>query len=281
LVRRHEAGESFADLGRAFSISKHAAKRRYRALVPYGALAPDGDIDFDKLRSLWTEGLSYRAIGVEMGVNADTINSWRERFGLPRRQAQQPPCNQPDRRWTDDEKATVIAHGYDLTAAGLARRLDGRSEQAVEALRNRLMHKGLIERPVKIAATVPTERKNSTRPRSEVTVAPKALKPARAAKPAKALKPAQAAKPAKLPQPTPSSKPVPARAPSLPQDPPPREWPAGTEAMIRCTWTQLKQIGEACGVVMRDMHDIDRLNKRRAELKMPPVYVRLTGWSAS
>jgi len=105
--------------------------------------------------------------------------------------------------------------------------------------------------------------------------------PEQAAKPAKAPKPTRVAKPTKLPQPTLSSKPVPARAPSLPQDPPPGEWPAGTEATIRRTWAQLKQIGEACGVVMRDLYDIDRLNKRRAELKMPPVYARLAKLSAS
>jgi len=265
VIRRRDAGETFATIGIALGINKSAVKRRYRAKVPYtGPMKP---IDEPLMRRLWDDGLSYAAIGAALGISKDSFDGYRKRFGLPHRFAKQPPCNIPENKWTDAERAIVIAAGYDLTAAGLAMRLPGRSENAAQALRKRLTRHGLIVRPAKTAghsrahrrAAVKAEREEKP-PRVRVVAPPKAAK---------------VAKPVQIKQ-APRNPPRAIVAP-LPPEPAARVLPPGTEMMIRRPWPVIKQMALGIGVIMTEMHDLDRFNRRRAELKMPPVYITWQG----
>ena len=242
ILRRREAGENFNEIGRALGLSPSSAKRHYRAEVPYtGPMRP---IDEPLMRRLWAEGLTYKAIGAVLGISVDSFDGYRKRLGLPPRPTKQPPCNIPEHRWTDAEKAIVIALGYDVTAAGLAMRLPGRSESAAWALRKRLTRAGVIARPVKIAGTSRAHRRA-------------AAKVEREAKP-------------------PRNPPRAIVAP-LPPEPAARVLPSGTEILIRRPWSVIKQMALGIGVIMTEPHDLDRFNRRRAELKMPPVYMTWNG----
>jgi len=257
ILRRREAGESFNEIGRALGLSPSSAKRYYRAEVPYtGPMRP---IDEPLMRRLWAEGLSYKAIGAALGISVDSFDGYRRRLGLPPRPTKQPPCNIPEQRWTEAEKAIVIKFGYDVTAAGLAMRLPGRSEKAAQALRKRLTRAGIIARPAKIAGTSRADRRAAARVEREA-------RPARVV----VVKPP---KPAKIAHPTPARLVL----PPLPPEPAPGELPAGSERFMRRTWGEIQRIGIACGVVMVDKHDLDRLNRTRERLRMPPVYMRFGG----
>ena len=265
IIRRRDLGESFAAIGDALGINKSSVKRRYRASVPYAG--PMRGIDESLMRKLWADGLSYKAIGAALGISGDSFDGYRRRLGLPPRPNKQPPCNVPEQRWTEAEKAIVIAAGYDLTAAGLAMRLPGRSEKAAQALRKRLTRAGVIVRPAKIAGTSRKERRAAARaerearpPRVVVVAPPKAAK---------------VAKPVQIKQ-APRNPPRAILAP-LPPEPTARVLPPGTEILIRRPWSVIKQMALGIGVIMTERHDLDRFNRRRAELKMPPVYMTWNG----
>jgi len=276
ILRRREAGESFNAIGRALGISPSSAKRRYRAEVPY--TGPRRPIDEPLMRRLWAEGLSYKTIGAALGISEDSFDGYRRRLGLPPRSTKQPPCNIPEQRWTDAEKAIVIKLGYDVTAAGLAMRLPGRSESAAQALRKRLTRHGLIVRPAKTAGHSRAHRRAAAKVEREarpvrVVAPPKAAEVATVAKP---RHPAPAvAKPVQIKQ-APRNPPRAIVAP-LPPEPTARDMPPGTEMMIRRPWPVIKQMALRIGVFMTEMHDLDRFNRRRAELKMPPVYITWQG----
>ena len=265
ILRRREAGESFNEIGRALGLSPSSAKRHYRAEVPYtGLMRP---IDEPLMRRLWAEGLTYKAIGAVLGISVDSFDGYRKRLGLPPRPTKQPPCNIPEQRWTDAEKAIVIALGYDVTAAGLAMRLPGRSESAAWALRKRLTRAGVIARPVKIAGTSRAHRRAAAKvereakpPRVRVVAPPKATK---------------VAKPVQIKQ-APRNL-LRAIVAPLPPEPAARVLPSGTEILIRRPWSVIKQMALSVGVIVTERHDLDRLNRRRAELKMPPVYISWNG----
>ena len=265
IIRRRDAGNSFAAIGIALGVNKSAVKRRYRATVPYtGPMTP---IDEPLMRRLWDEGLSYKDIGTALGISRDSFGSYRKRLGLPYRYTKQLPCNIPYHKWTDAEKAIVIAAGYDLTAAELSRRLPGRSEESAQVFRRLLTRAGLIVRPVKIAGGSRPHRRaaakveKEARPPRVVVVAPP--------------KAAKVAKPAQIKQ-APRNPPRAILAP-LPPEPAARVLPPGTEAMIRRPWSVIKQMALSAGVIMTEHHDLDRFNRRRAQLNLPPVYVTWNG----
>ena len=109
IIRRRDAGDTFATIGIALGINKSAVKRRYRATVPYtGPMKP---INEPLMRRLWDEGLSYRDIGTALGISKDSFDGYRKRIRLPPRPTKQPPCNILKNKWTDVEKAIVIAAG--------------------------------------------------------------------------------------------------------------------------------------------------------------------------
>lgn len=265
IIRRRDLGESFAAIGIALGINKSAVKRRYRATVPYtGPMTP---IDEPLMRRLWDEGLSYRDIGTALGISRDSFDNYRKRIGLPHRPTKQPPCNIAENKWTDAEKAIVIAAGYDFTAAGLAMRLPGRSESAAQALRKRLTRQGLIVRPVKIAGVSRPHRRAAAKaerearpPRVRVVAPPKTAK---------------VAKPVQIKQ-APRNPPRAIVAP-LPPEPTARVLPPGTEILIRRPWSVICQMALGIGVIMTERHDLDRFNRRRAQLNLPPVYMTWNG----
>lgn len=265
IIRRRDAGDTFATIGIALGINKSAVKRRYRAAVPYtGPMKP---IDEPLMRRLWDDGLSYAAIGAALGISKDSFDGYRKRIRLPFRATKQPPCNISENKWTDAERAIVIAAGYDFTAAGLAMRLPGRSENAAQALRKRLTRQGLIVRPAKPAGLSRAHRRA-------------AAKVAREAKPPRVRvvappKTAKVAKPMQIKQ-APRNPPR-AIVALLPPEPAARVLPPGTEIMIRRPWSVIKQMALGIGVIMTERHDLDRFNRRRAELKMPPVYMTWNG----
>lgn len=265
IIRRRDAGKSFAAIGIALGINKSAVKRRYRATVPYtGPMTP---IDEPLMRRLWDEGLSYRDIGAALGISKDSFDDYRKRIGLPHRPTKQPPCNIAENKWTDAEKAIVIAAGYDFTAAGLAMRLPGRSESAAQALRKRLTRQGLIVRPEKTAGHSRAHRRAAAKvereakpPRVRVVAPPKTAK---------------VAKPVQIKQ-APRNPPRAILAP-LPPEPTARVLPPGTEILIRRPWSVIKQMALGIGVIMTERHDLDRFNRRRAQLNLPPVYMTWNG----
>ena len=268
IIRRRDAGDTFATIGIALGINKSAVKRRYRATVPYtGPMKP---IDEPLMRRLWDEGLSYRDIGTALGISKDSFDGYRRRIGLPHRPTKQPPCNILKNKWTDAEKAIVIAAGYDLTAAGLSRRLPGRSEESAQAFRNRLTRQGLIVRPDKPAGFSRAHRRAAAKVEREV-------KPprVRVVAPPKAAKVAKVAKPVQIKQ-APRNPPR-AIVALLPPEPAARVLPPGTEILIRRPWSVIQQMALGIGVIVTERHDLDRLNRRRAELKMPPVYMTWNG----
>lgn len=261
IICRRDAGDTFATIGIALGINKSAVKRRYRAAVPYAG--PMKPIDEPLMRRLWDEGLSYRDIGTALGISKDSFDGYRKRIGLPHRPTKQPPCNIAENKWTDAEKAIVIAAGYDFTAAGLAMRLPGRSENAAQALRKRLTRQGLIVRPEKTAGHSRAHRRAAAKvereakpPRVRVVAPPKAAK---------------VAKPAQIKQ-APRNPPRAIVAP-LPPEPAARVLPPGTEILIRRPWSVIKQMALGIGVIMTEHHDLDRFNRRRAQLNLPPVYM--------
>ena len=107
IIRRRDLGESFAAIGDALGINMSSVKRRYRASVPYAG--PMRGIDESLMRQLWADGLSYKAIGAALGISGDSFDGYRKRIGLPHRPTKQPPCNIAENKWTDAEKAIVIA----------------------------------------------------------------------------------------------------------------------------------------------------------------------------
>jgi len=265
VIRRRDAGETFEAIGIALGIDKSAVKRRYRMAVPY--TGPMRAVDEPLIRRLWDEGLSYAAIAVALGISKDSFDNYRKRLGLPHRSQKQPPCNIAENKWSDAEKAIVIAAGYDLTAAELAMRLPGRSENAAQALRKRLNRHGLIVRPAKTAGHSRAHRRAPAKvereakpPRVRVVAPPKAAK---------------VAKPVRIKQ-APRNPPRAIVAP-LPPEPAARVLPSGTEILIRRPWSVIKQMALSVGVIVTERHDLDRLNRRRAELKMPPVYISWNG----
>lgn len=264
IIRRRDAGNSFAEIGIALGVNKSAVKRRYRATVPY--TGPMTTIDEPLMRRLWGEGLSYAAIGAALGISRDSFGSYRKRLGLPPRATKQLPCDIPKKRWTDAETAIVIAAGYDLTAAGLSRRLPGRSEESAQVFRRLLTRAGLIVKPVKIAGVSRPHRRaavrieREARPLRVVVVAPP-----KTAKIAKVSKPAQIKQAPRNP--------LRAIVAPLPPEPAARVLPPGTEIMIRRPWSVIQQMALGIGVIVTERHDLDRLNRRRAQLKMPPVYI--------
>lgn len=266
IIRRRDAGNSFAAIGIALGVNKSAVKRRYRATVPY--TGPMTTIDEPLMRRLWGEGLSYKDIGTALGISRDSFGSYRKRLGLPPRATKQLPCNNPKKRWTDAETAIVIAAGYDLTAAGLSRRLPGRSEESAQVFRRLLTRAGLIVRPVKIAGVSRPHRRAAAKVEKEA-------RPPRVVAPPKAVKVAKVSKPAQIKQ-TPRNPPRAIVAP-LPPEPAARVLPPGTEILIRRPWSVIQQMALGIGVIVTERHDLDRLNRRRAELKMPPVYITWNG----
>ena len=207
-----------------------------------------------------------RVIGREFVVSDETVQGWARRFGLPARPTTQPPCNMPERKWSAAEHAVIIAAGYDLTAAGLAMRLPGRSEKSCASYRQNLARKGLIARPRSISGH---SRKMRSKPRAKAEPKPPRVK----AEP-KPRKPRVRVAKVKAP-----SKPKPVRAvvAPLPPEPAARVLPPGTEAMIRRPWSVIKQMALSAGVIMTEHHDLDRFNRRRAQLNLPPVYVTWNG----
>lgn len=265
IIRRRDLGESFAEIGEAIGVNRSSVKRRYRATVPYAG--PMRGIDESLMRQLWADGLSYKAIGAALGISVDSFDGYRRRLGLPHRPTKQPPCNIAENKWTDAEKAIVIALGFDLTARGLAMRLPGRSEKAAQALRKRLTRQGLIVRPEKTAGHSRAHRRAAAKVEREA-------KPPRVKAEPKPRRPrVRAAKPA------PPPKPVTVRAivAPLPPEPAARVLPPGTEILIRRPWSVIKQMALGIGVIVTERHDLDRFNRRRAELKMPPVYMTWNG----
>lgn len=265
IICRRDAGDTFATIGIALGINKSAVKRRYRAAVPY--IGPMKPIDEPLMRRLWDEGLSYRDIGTALGISKDSFDGYRKRIGLPHRPTKQPPCNIEENKWTDAEKAIVIAAGYDFTAAGLAMRLPGRSENATQALRKRLTRQGLIVRPEKTAGHSRAHRRAAAKvereakpPRVRVVAPPKTAK---------------VAKPVQIKQ-APRNPPR-AIVALLPPEPAARVLPPGTEILIRRPWSVIKQMALGIGVIMTERHDLDRFNRRRAQLNLPPVYMTWNG----
>jgi len=278
VIRRRDAGETFEAIGIALGIDKSAVKRRYRMAVPY--TGPMRAVDEPLIRRLWDEGLSYAAIAVALGISKDSFDNYRKRLGLPHRSQKQPPCNIAENKWSDAEKAIVIAAGYDLTAAELAMRLPGRSENAAQALRKRLTRHGLIVRPDKPAGYSRAHRRAAAKvereakpPRVRVVAPPKAVKVAAVAKPCHPA--AAVAKPVRIKQ-APRN-PLRAIIAPLPPEPAARVLPPGTEILIRRPWSVIKQMALGIGVILTERHDLDRFNRRRAELKMPPVYMTWNG----
>ncbi len=261
IIRRRDLGESFAAIGDALGINMSSVKRRYRASVPYAG--PMRGIDESLMRQLWADGLSYKAIGAALGISGDSFDGYRKRIGLPHRPTKQPPCNIAENKWTDAEKAIVIAAGYDLTAAGLAMRLPGRSESAAQALRKRLTRQGLIGRPEKTAGHSRPHRRAAAKVEKEARpLRVRVVAPPKAAKVAKPVQIKQAPR-----------NPPRAIVALLPPEPAARVLPPGTEILIRRPWSVIKQMALGIGVIMTERHDLDRFNRRRAELKMPPVYM--------
>jgi len=270
LVQRRKAGESFANLEVATGVNRNTLKGRYRRLVPYEALHTQ--VDVPRLREMWLRGVSLRAIGREFIVSDETVQGWARRFDLPARPTTQPPCNTPELRWTCAEQAFIIAAGYDLTAAGLAMRLPGRSEKSCASYRQRLTCKGLIARPGKIAGY---NRKMRSNPRVKAEPKPPRVKAEPKPPRVKAEPRVRVAKvkaPSKL-----KPKPVWAVVAPLPPEPAARVLPPGTEALIRRPWSVIKQMALSVGVIMTEHHDLDRFNRRRAQLNLPPVYVTWNG----
>jgi len=173
----------------------------------------------------------------------------------------------PERKWTSVEQAFIIAAGYDFTAAGLAMRLPGRSEKSCASFRQRLTCKGLIARPGKIAGysrtmrSKPPVERAPAQPRVKAAPKPRVRVRVRAAKPRLERAP----------------RPPRAVAPPLPPEPAARDLPPGTEVLIRRPWSVIKQMALSVGVIVTERHDLDRFNRRRAQLNLPPVYMTWNG----
>jgi len=235
---------------------------------PDGRRRPISDADVAKMRDMRAGGASDREIGLAFGIGPRAANKRCRRANVPSGLGKC-PGNDREKAWTEAERAIVIAAGYDFTVAGLMQRLPGRTDRSIHAMRVRLTKKKLITKPDSIAG-------HSRAMRSKRALIERAPTPPRVK--ASAPKPPQAGK--SKPRPIhvkPTINPPRAIVAPLPPEPAPRVLPPGTEILIRRPWPVIKQMALGIGVIMTGMHDLDRFNRRRAELKMPPVYITWQG----
>ena len=222
-----------------------------------GRRRPISDADVAKMRDMRAAGASDREIGLAFGIGPRAANKRCRRANVPPGLGKC-PGNDREKAWTGAEMAIVIAGGYDFTAAGLMQRLPGRTYRSVHAMRGRLTKKGLIIKPASIAGHSRTMRSK------------------------RAPQPPQAAK--SKPRATKSKPPInPLRAivAPLPPEPATRVLPPGTEVLIRRPFHVIKQMALGIGVIMTEFHDLDRLNRRRGQLGLPPVYIAMGGSAAA